>query len=156
MSAGSGQDQAERVAWTEPGSRQAFLFLDRNANGVVDNGTELFGNLTPQETSNAPNGFRALELLDRAENGGNSDGRISSQDAAFSHLKLWSDENHDGSSQPPELVQLVESGVMSIGLDYKTINKKDRFGNLFRYLGVVEMDSGKKRHAYDVFLQVAP
>jgi hypothetical protein len=35
------------------------------------------------------------------------------------------------------------------------LNKKDQFGNLFRYLGVVEMDSGKKQHAYDVFLQVA-
>jgi hypothetical protein len=140
------------MAWTAPGSDDAWLVLDRNGNGRIDDGTELFGNASPQPNAvGRHNGFLALAELDRLDNGGNGDGNIDAADTAFSNLKLWQDGNHNGFSETDELSTLLAKGVTSLETLYKEIRRKDRYGNEFRYKGVAVMGD-KKRNIYDVIM----
>ncbi|HEV8580553.1 MAG TPA: hypothetical protein VGX68_15915 [Thermoanaerobaculia bacterium] len=145
----------DQIAWTKAGEDDAFLCLDRNGNGVIDDGRELFGYSTPLLSGEpAQVGYRALADLDRSELGGNNDGRVDASDNGFSGLCAWVDTNRDGISQPGEIHALAEVGVVALDYDYRTTGIRDSFGNLFRYASSAMMRarSGAVRpwRTYDV------
>jgi hypothetical protein len=146
----------DQVSWTEPDSNVAFLALDRNGNGVIDDGAELFGNVTRMNNGQrAANGFEALSDLDGGPAG---DGQIDSNDAVYAQLRLWLDRNHNGVSESQELQTLQSAGVTTIFTEYRESRRTDRNGNQYKYVGIALVSrNGREtpRRIFDVYLTIA-
>ena len=113
---------AEKTGWIAPDD--GLVVMDRDGNGTIDNGRELFGDATVlKDGSIASTGFEAL-----AEQDTNKDGVIDASDENFSNMKVWRDLNQDGISQSEELRSLEETGIKKIHLDYLTVNTEDEQG----------------------------
>lgn len=89
---------SERINFVTGGS--GFLAFDRNGDGVVNNGSELFGTKTGD-------GFAELALLDADRNGW-----IDENDAAYGQLSVWTKD----SSGKDSLQSLQEANVGAISL----------------------------------------
>lgn len=137
---------AEPLSWTDSGSGDAWLALDRNQNGLIDDGGELFGNFTDQPASSEPDGFKALRVFDDDD-----DGRITPSDPIFGDLLLWVDRSQDGVSQPFELSTLAAEGVAWLELNPVESRRRDMHGNEFRYKANVRLWRGMTQ-SVDVFL----
>ena len=110
---------AEQTSWI--GTEDGFLALDRNNNGTIDNGSELFGDQVMLKNGDiSSSGFEALAEFDE-----NDDGIIDSNDSVFFNLWVWIDENHNGISESGEFKTLPEQGIVSVGLDYSETNITD-------------------------------
>lgn len=137
-----------QIAWTRANGNDAFLCLDRNRNGLIDDGSELFGYATPLVSGQpAGIGYRAVAELDDSALGGNGDGKVDSADSTFESLCVWNDRNRNGISEPGELQGAAQAGVISLEYAYLTTRHKDSFGNLFRYVSLAHMrtPSGRAR-----------
>jgi hypothetical protein len=148
----------ELVAWTRAGSDDAFLAIDRNGNGRIDDGSELFGNHAPVyggSGATAANGFEVLKFLDSLATDVSRvpDGRLDIRDPVFSVLLLWRDLNHNGISEPSELTRVVDEGIVAISTDYRIGKKVDRFGNEFRQVGRLLWSDGEAAKVVDVWLK---
>jgi hypothetical protein len=135
------------VAWPEDPTDVGFLTYDRNGNGEVDDGSELFGNRTPLSSGAvAEHGFEALAELDD-----NGDSWIDAADWEYRRLRLWLDANRDGLSQEREIVPLRWLGIFSISIRYVETRRVDRYGNAFRYKATMKSAFCQGGRAWDVF-----
>jgi hypothetical protein len=82
------------------GSGSGFLAFDRNGDGTINDGSELFGARTG-------NGFSELSDLD-----GDNNGWIDENDDAFAHLSIWIKDNTGADI----LRSLKDMGIGAIGL----------------------------------------
>ncbi len=140
--------EKDLTGWTA-GSDDAFLCLDLDRNGVIDDGGELFGdNTLLPDGSKALNGFEALAQYDS-----NSDGKIDKNDRIWPYLRLWCDSNHNGISEKDELIPIMVSRVEKISLDYSYMNRWDN-GNLLGECSSFTNRDGSTHNIIDVWFQV--
>ena len=87
-----------------------WLVFDRNEDGQINNGSELFGDSTDRYEGQGKcvNAFEALSQEDS-----NGDGMVDRHDDNWSRLQVWRDLNQDGLSQANELFSLDELSITS-------------------------------------------
>ncbi len=118
-----GNGFAEQTGWV--GADDGLLVWDRNGDGRINDGGELFGDQTRlQDGSLATNGFQALAEWDE-----NADGKIDSNDAVWANIKVWQDADGDGYSSASELKNLSDFNITGINLNYTAVSTPDGQGN---------------------------
>lgn len=137
--------RAEQTAWPYP--FDGLLVLDRNGDGKIDHGAELFGNYTPMpDGRTAANGFEALAAFDA-----DKDGFITSRDPIFHKLRVWRDISRTGRTTPADLYLLEDLGIEAIGVRWTESKEVDAGGSAHRQVGVVQIN-GNKHLIADVWL----
>lgn len=112
------------VATDWPTAATPWLALDRDGDGAITSGAELFGGDTILPGgARARHGFEALAALDT-----NHDGRVDAADPAFADLHLWRDADGDGASAPTELTAAAPD-LVAIDLAYTATWRCDARGN---------------------------
>jgi len=98
------------------GADDGLLVLDRDGNGSIDTGAELFSDYTPLDDGTfARNGVEALRTVDE-----NGDGMVNANDAQFANLRVWRDADQDGVSDAAELLSFAELGITAIDANLRT------------------------------------
>lgn len=128
----------ERTGWVRPDD--GLLALDANANGTIDNVRELFGGANQS-------GFAELATHDL-----NADGKIDSNDAVFSSLRVWRDLNQNGVTDDGELSTLTEAGISAINLASVSTNITNA-GNSITATGTFTWTAGGTGTVADVQFQ---
>jgi hypothetical protein len=145
----------EKVSWTSQDTEIAFLVLDRNENGTIDDGSELFGSSTKlRQGTIAEHGFEALAELDTSNP---PDGKITQEDAGFATLRVWLDNNHNGISEPNELKTLQSARISALYTAFRESARIDQHGNAYRYEGTALVTRNRRdlpRRLFDVFFVV--
>jgi len=102
-----------------------WLALDRDGDGLISDGRELFGGGTRLAAGDlAGHGFEALAELDS-----DGDGSITAEDPAFAELVLWSDDDGDRRGELREQTPVAQAGLVAIHLDYASVVECDARGN---------------------------
>jgi Ca2+-binding RTX toxin-like protein len=102
----NGDGVADKTGWIESGD--AFLALDRNDNGTIDNIDEIS---FVKDKEGAKTDLEGLAAFDS-----NDDGILNGDDARFVEFRAWVDSNGNGTTDAGELLSLAEAGISSISL----------------------------------------
>ena len=102
----NGDGIADKTGWIEQGD--AFLALDRNGNGKIDDIKEIS---FVADKEGAKTDLEGLAAFDS-----NGDGKLSGDDARFAEFRLWFDNNGNGQTDAGELLSLAQAGVVSVSL----------------------------------------
>ncbi|UZA59054.1 hypothetical protein LP116_09975 [Moraxella bovis] len=133
----NGDGIATATSWVS--GADGLLVLDRNGDGVINSGRELFGDSTLLSNgSTARHGYEALAEFDD-----NGDGVINADDEIFSRLKVWQDKNGDGISTQDEMTELDKLGIDNLSLTYRDVNKALGKGVTVAQQGTYTKDGAK-------------
>ncbi|MGL5142422.1 MAG: calcium-binding protein [Acinetobacter baumannii] len=132
------------TGWVSP--HDGLLVFDRNADGIINDGTEVFGDNTYLKNGEkAEHGFDALADLDTDKNG-----KIDANDEDFAKLKVWRDLNQDGKSQENELFSLTALGIKSLNVTYNNTNTTLAGNNILVQVSSYEKTDGSTLKMGDV------
>jgi hypothetical protein len=142
---------AEKTSWVS--AKEGLLAYDKNGDGIINGGNELFGDRTLMKDGRtlASSGFTAL-----AEYDDNKDGKIDSNDAIYTLLRIWQDSDGDGIASAGELKQLVDLGIVSIGLSYNNTGVTDSANNIQVRTGTFTLADGSSRTVGEYLLNRNP
>ncbi|MGK4001069.1 calcium-binding protein [Sorangium sp. So ce1036] len=130
-----GDGVATATGWVAPDD--GWIVRDRNLDGQINDGNELFGVHTVKlDGTLAADGLDALSDLDTTR-----DGLVDAADADFGMLRVWQDLNSNGWVELGELAPLAEMGITSIALS-ETGNLSGANGNRFAGTAVYTRDDG--------------
>lgn len=131
--------RGEPVATDWPTAKTPWIAIDRDGDGAITSGLELFGDAT------AKNGFAALAALDA-----NADGVIDRADPDFAKLLLWADANADRESTPDELRPL-SAAIVAIPLANR-LDVRCTDGNCEGERGTAQLPGGRTGAVIDIYL----
>ena len=135
---------ASKVGWVSAG--EGLLVMDRNHDGKINDGSELFGVATKDANGQrAGNGYAAMALEDS-----NHDGRLTAADKNFNELKVWVDANHDGKTDKGELHALADFGIVEVDL-HATKGTEVDHGNLLGLVSSYKTGDGAHHAMADVW-----
>ena len=148
----NGDGVSHKSSWIS--KEDGILAYDRNGNGNIDDGSELFGNFTQIKDKDgnqrlAKDGYEALKEFDS-----NNDGLIDSKDDKFKDLKIWQDTNSNGISDEGELKSLDELGIASLSLNHNEVNEDLGGGNTLSLKGSYTKTDGTAHSMGDLNFNV--
>ena len=126
---------AEKTAWIGP--NDGFLVLDRNGNGIIDDGGELFSDQVTMSNGkrSESGGFEALADVDNYQVNKKV---IDKNDDIFEQLRIWIDSDTDGITDEGELHTLDEMNIESISYDFRKV--EDDENAIDKELGITVTD----------------
>jgi hypothetical protein len=110
----------KHTAWLN--NQDGLLILDKNINGTIDDGEEMFSNSAVNEQSR---GIASLAVIDADGNGS-----IDASDPVFGSLRVWQDKNSNGLLEAGEVKSLSALGISSLNYETGTVTRSGQLAQM--------------------------